>query len=178
MMERLFVAVWPSEAVIAALTELRRKDRRGVRWVAPENWHMTLHFLGDTDVDAVAGRLDEITFDAADLRFGPGVDAFFERVLVVPVTGLDQVARVVASAVVDLGSAPAKKRFAGHLTVARIRRDAHLVDLIGQPFTAEQPLHEIALVRSRLAPAGAAYETVATWPARPVYASEDFGAEP
>ena len=43
---RLFVAVWPPEEVVAELTALPRKDGRGVRFVAPENWHVTLRFLG------------------------------------------------------------------------------------------------------------------------------------
>ena len=47
-MARLFVAVWPSADVIEALCALRRKDERGVRFVRPENWHITLRFLGET----------------------------------------------------------------------------------------------------------------------------------
>ena len=35
------------------LTALPRKDLRGVRFVRPESWHVTLRFLGETHPDAV-----------------------------------------------------------------------------------------------------------------------------
>ena len=60
-MARLFVAVWPPEAVAAELTALHRKDQRGVRFVRPENWHITLRFLGDADPDEVIDALDGTT---------------------------------------------------------------------------------------------------------------------
>ena len=45
-MTRLFVALWPAEDAIAELRALPRKDQLGVRFVPPENWHVTLRFLG------------------------------------------------------------------------------------------------------------------------------------
>jgi 2'-5' RNA ligase len=60
-MPRLFLAVRPPEDVVAELMSLRRKDQRGVRFVRPEQWHVTLRFLGDADIDEVElvrSRLD------------------------------------------------------------------------------------------------------------------------
>ena len=51
-MARLFVAVWPPDEVVAELMALGRKDRRGVRFVHPERWHVTLRFLGECDPGA------------------------------------------------------------------------------------------------------------------------------
>ncbi|MBS7455623.1 RNA 2',3'-cyclic phosphodiesterase [Coralloluteibacterium stylophorae] len=48
---RLFFALWPDEAVRAALAEraaaLRAQNRDRARWVGAHRYHMTLHFLGD-----------------------------------------------------------------------------------------------------------------------------------
>ena len=50
-MSRLFVAVWPPDEVLEELRALPRKDERGVRFVHPDSWHITLRFLGDADPD-------------------------------------------------------------------------------------------------------------------------------
>ena len=61
-MARLFVAAWPPSELTADLTGLPRKNRPGIKWVEPENWHVTLRFLGDADPDEVTRRLDEVEF--------------------------------------------------------------------------------------------------------------------
>ena len=51
---RAFVALWPPEEIVVRLEGLHRKDQRGVRFVRPENWHVTLRFLfWDTYVSLV-----------------------------------------------------------------------------------------------------------------------------
>ena len=50
-MTRLFVALWPPDEVREELRQLHRKDQRGVRFVPEDNWHVTLRFLGEADVD-------------------------------------------------------------------------------------------------------------------------------
>lgn len=163
-MTRLFVAVWPPEEVVADLTTLPRKDQRGVRFVHPDNWHLTLRFLGDANPDAVAQALDGIEFDRTEVHLGPGVDLLGDRALVVPASGLDDVARTVTERTRDLGEPP-RKRFTGHLTLARLKPHAIMPRVLGALFQATFPLEEIALVQSRLHPDGARYDTIATWPA-------------
>ncbi len=164
-MTRLFVAVWPPEEVVADLTALPRKDQRGVRFVHPDNWHLTLRFLGDADPDAVAAALDGIEFDRTEVHLGPGVDLLGGRALVVPASGLDDVARAVTERTRGLGEPP-RKRFTGHLTLARLKPYAAMPHAMGAMFRATFALDEIALVQSRLHPDGARYDTFATWPAR------------
>jgi 2'-5' RNA ligase len=161
-MARLFVAVWPPEDVVSELTALPRKDLRGVRFVRPENWHITLRFLGETDPEAVIGAL-EGPFPPAVARLGPGVDALADRAVVVPVAGVDELAGVVADRTRQLGEPP-RKRFAGHLTLARVKRHARLPSVLGMTVTESFTVEEVALVRSRLHPDGARYETIETWP--------------
>ncbi len=165
LMARLFIAVWPPEEVVADLLALPRKDQRGVRFVDPDNWHVTLRFLGDVHPDAAEAALDGIEIAPTRVHLGPAVDVLAERALVVPVEGLDEVARDVASRTGDLGER-ARKRFTGHLTIARLKPFADMPRALGAMVHAEFDLDEIALVQSRLHPDGARYTTIATWPAR------------
>lgn len=58
-MHRLFLAIWPSETACQRLADLIAR----IRWpgetalVRPENWHVTLHFIGKVPAE----RLSEIT---------------------------------------------------------------------------------------------------------------------
>lgn len=162
-MARLFVAVWPPDDTVTELTALRRKDQRGVRFVAPESWHITLRFVGEAHPDDVGEALDRTTLSPARARLGPGVDVLADRALVVPVHGLDDLAAAVVDATASLGR-PARRRFTGHLTLARLKRRATVPAALGAFVTAEFDVTEIALVQSRLHPDGARYETLATWP--------------
>jgi RNA 2',3'-cyclic 3'-phosphodiesterase len=161
---RLFIAVWPPDEVVARLTALPRKDQRGVRFVAPENWHVTLRFLGEADPGAVLEALSGASFALATAVVGPAVDVLGERALVLPVGGLDDVAATVVGRTKGIGELPPRRRFAGHLTVARLKRHARMPPALGVPFSTAFDVEEVALVESRLDPRGARYETLHTWP--------------
>jgi 2'-5' RNA ligase len=165
-MTRLFVALWPPDEVREELRQLHRKDQRGVRFVPEDNWHVTLRFLGEADVDEVAAALDTVRFEPAVARLGPAVDVLHERALVVPVGGSDELAAAVAEAMHNIGE-PARKRFHGHLTVARVKPNVPMPRVLGATVHAEWAVAEVALVQSRLDPAGARYTTLATWPVPP-----------
>jgi RNA 2',3'-cyclic 3'-phosphodiesterase len=160
---RLFIAVWPPEDVAAELTALPRKDQRGVRFVRPESWHITLRFLGDVLLDDVVEALDGASLQAAQAELGPAVDVLGERHLVVPVGGLDELAGTVTRRTKHLGQPP-PKRFTAHLTLARVKRRARMPHALGVPFSVAFAVEEVALVQSRLDPDGARYDTVHTWP--------------
>jgi 2'-5' RNA ligase len=162
-MARLFIAVWPPEDVVAELTSLHRKDQRGVRFVRPESWHVTLRFLGEADPDEVTDALDRATLSPARARLGPAVDIISERALVIPVQGLESLARTVEEHTAQIGKPPGK-RFVGHLTVARVKSHVPMPRALGSLVSAEFDVDEIALVQSRLDPGGARYETIETWP--------------
>lgn len=161
-MPRLFVAVWPPDDVVAELAALRRKDMRGVRFVPPENWHVSLRFLGEADPGAVVDAMDGIMLPATTARLGPGVDLLAERAIVVPVAGLDALARMVTDRTRLIGE-PARPGFVGHLTLARVQRRARMPPVLGAFMTGDFDVDEIALVQSRLRPDGARYETIHSW---------------
>ena len=165
-MTRLFVAIWPSDDVLAALEDLERPKDQGVKWTPTENLHITLRFLGDADIDEVADRLSDVTLPRVTARVGPAHDVFAERSLILPVAGVDELAATVARATRGLGTERERPRFQGHITLARLARNARPDRSVGSRFAAEFEVDEVALVASTLAPSGAQYDTVGIWPTR------------
>jgi RNA 2',3'-cyclic 3'-phosphodiesterase len=165
-MTRLFLAIWPPDDVLDRLADMERPKDQGVKWVPQENLHITLRFLGDADEAEVADRLDEVLLPAATAVVGPAFDLLGERSLITPVSGVDDLASVVQQAVRGLGTEPERRRFQGHITVARLARNARPQRSAGRRFDATFDVTEVALVESTLRDTGAVYETVATWPTR------------
>jgi len=163
-MTRLFVAIWPPAHVLDRFADMDRPKDQGVKWVPQENLHVTLRFLGDADVDEVVDRLDDVHFPTATAVVGPAFDLLGERSLITPVAGVDELAEVVTRALRGLGTEPERRRFRGHITVARLARRARPHRSAGRRFEASFPVEEVALVVSTLQDTGAVYETVATWP--------------
>ena len=174
---RLFVAVWPSDEVVAAIAALARPATPGLRWTTRDQWHVTLRFLGEADLAPVVTALEEAPLPA---RFGatagPSTDRFGQRVLILPVSGLDGVAAATVAATAGLGSHPPEDRpFAGHLTLARAQtrgrrgpnRGPDLRSFAGVPLGGTWEVGEITVVESRLARAGARYEVRARIPLPP-----------
>jgi 2'-5' RNA ligase len=161
---RLFVAVVPPDDVVADLLALRRKDQRGVRFVKPEAWHVTLRFLGECPAAEVVDALVDAQLPAARARLGAGVDVLDERVLAIPVDGLDDLAAAVVTATRDIGDPPPRRRFRGHLTVARTKPGATMPPALGSRVAGEWDVDSVELVRSRLHPDGARYEVLESFP--------------
>ena len=78
-------------------------------------------------------------------------------------TGLDALAGRVTDRTSRIGKAP-RKRFVGHLSLARVKPHVPMPRALGTRVSAEFDVDEIALVQSRLDPQGARYETIETWP--------------
>jgi RNA 2',3'-cyclic 3'-phosphodiesterase len=163
-MTRLFVAIWPPDDVLDRFADLERPKDPGVKWVSQENLHITLRFLGDADVDEVSDRLDQVLLPKATAVLGPAFDLLGERSLVTPVAGVDDLAAVVQATVRGLGTERERKRFQGHVTVARLARNARPRRSAGRRFEASFDVDEVALVSSTLRDTGPVYESVATWP--------------
>ena len=163
-MPRLFVAVWPPPAVTEQVAALPRPEVAGLKWTRPDQWHVTLRFLGgvaDEDVPAVQAALVGVGRRATAV-VGPAVGRFGRRVVHVPVAGLDEVAAAVVAATREFGELPDDRPFAGHLTLARAKgRGVDLRPYVGATVVGEWPVDELTLVESRLSRSGAEYQTVA-----------------
>lgn len=163
-MPRTFVAVWPPSEVIRTLSALPREDRRGVRWTHPDQWHVTLRFLGEVDPDEVVRALAGLSHPPVRARFSGPIGRLGRSALVVPVDGLASLAAEVCARTAELGDPlPADRPFFGHLTLARLRGTA-ACGLTDRLVPGEWDVREVAVVTSRLDPDRARYTIVATVP--------------
>ena len=168
-MARLFVAVAPPEDVLDRVAALPRPEVAGLRWTSRPQWHVTLRFFGRVDDPAVAVEaLARVHAAPAEAVLGPATGRFGQRVLHVPVAGLEAMAAGIVGATADIGEPPEDRPFSGHLTLARIARGARvdLRTLAGQPVEGRWPVEEYCLMESQLSPKGARYEVVERFPLR------------
>ncbi len=181
---RCFIAIgMPNEVEnrLRSLVEQLKPLSHAVKWVAPENLHLTLKFLGEADEDKVPeiiGALKDTT--SAHKRFlldvhGTGVfpNTSWPKVIWV---GLDSEGGLLAlhsdieKAMEPLGFKPEKRAFTPHLTIGRIRagrdKPLQLEPLMHEITTRKNEdfgsfeVSEVALIKSDLQPAGAVHTTV------------------
>jgi 2'-5' RNA ligase len=171
----MFVAVWPDESTQQRLSSLDLGSAPGLRVVGPEEWHVTLRFLGEVDdhrltaLVVTLGSAAAEMLDAVPCRLGPSTAWFSgDRVLQIPAEGLDDLAAEVRSRTLEvvpegIDRAPP---FQGHLTLARSkgrRVDASgRAPLAGIPFAAAFDVGSFDLVVSERSSLGPRYTTVAT----------------
>ena len=143
-----------------------------VRWTRPENLHLTLRFLGDTQEEQLAPlsrALDEIAAGSASFEVELGAagaypDAQSARILWVGIGDADRKLRrlgnQVEAAVRGLGWKREGRPFEPHLTLARLRRLARLPSgaWIESVPRCRFSVKDVALIRSTLKPAGAEYD--------------------
>ena len=176
-MQRLFVAIEIPEDVRARMAGLCA-GLPGARWVAPENMHLTLRFIGEVDegvmqdVDAELARLRAPGFA---LTFS-GVDCFGNarrpRSLWVGVEAGEALAGLqarVESAVQRAGLPPEGRNFTPHVTLARFKggRVARLGDYLSahsQFRAGPVDVRRITLFSSVLGHNGAIYRPEAAYP--------------
>ena len=163
---RLFVAAMPDWVTVNRLREAcggwPRPKVAGLRWTGPDQWHVTLHFLGSVDPGEAVAALEGLGSVAAEARLGPATALLGQGVLMVPVRGVDDLAGAVAEATADLGGLPEDRPFIGHLTLARSRGRVP-AGWVGRPVTGAFPVGEVCLVRSETLPEGARYEVLGQW---------------
>jgi 2'-5' RNA ligase len=182
---RLFVALEPSEAVrrrVAALAAgIRQAAGRAadeVRWVAEENLHLTLQFLGAVPEERVADVQGAVVAAAATARAlslevkgaGGFPNARRPRALWLGLGGdVDALASLVAGLgrrLAPLGFAPESRPFSPHLTVGRARDGRGAPGLGGALAAAAQGegvawrAAELTLFESHLSPRGPRYEAI------------------
>jgi len=166
---RLFAGVWPTEPVLSALSDAGPwSSTPELRWVPPENWHVTLAFLGsvpDDEHDELVSALRSIGPSASPCTamLGPETSVLGAHVLCVPVTGLDELASAVRRSTAPFNRSPDRDEpFVGHLTLARARRGRSVPRaLIGVQVSSPWPVSEIRLVSSTTGARGAQYSPTA-----------------
>ncbi len=177
---RLFLAIPIPETVRTELRRLQLESQpllppRVVRWARPEQFHLTLKFLGNVpaaDTAALSEAVRAVCADAPPLRLRAESVGFFPtefspRVFWVEIKSLDgrlmEFQRQLEAAVERFWEKPEAKKFTAHVTLARFeklrRREAEkwMAQLRKDQIFGEWTANEIELVQSTLSPSGAVH---------------------
>jgi 2'-5' RNA ligase len=175
--DRMFLAVELDDTTRHALAAHLEASLDGEllpgRTVRPQNWHLTLRFLGPTSAmqrDRVLAHLDQhLAVDPFRIRF-TGLDGFPREskasVLWIGIAGdieaLDAVAGICEDAAQEAGFEPEGRPFHPHLTVSRIRPPIDIRPLTDrvEPFRVVYDVVAVTLYRSVLGQAPVQYEIV------------------
>jgi 2'-5' RNA ligase len=136
---RTFVCVSPDDASSAALSRYAERLRvfQGYKWVAPENMHVTLLFLGESEpsqvqrVDSNLERLGNLRpFRVTVSDVGAFPDLTRPRTIWLGVRegarDMEKLAAKVVQAAKGAGYPAAAQKFKAHLTLARARGDGQM----------------------------------------------------
>jgi 2'-5' RNA ligase len=182
---RLFIAIPIPEPVRDEIIRVQREmqplaPRGAVRWTRPDQFHLTLRFLGDVpvagleklkeSVNAVCRSAQPLQMRAEGVGFFPNPHS--PRVVWV---GMDDQAGLlvdlqkrIETAIRPFTAEPGEKNFSGHATLGRLKNlkppdarklAAHAQTVKDRTF-GEWTAHEIEIIRSELSPAGARHTTL------------------
>jgi 2'-5' RNA ligase len=145
MMLRIFIAVEIPTGIQKAIAQSTAPLKealpgRLVRWVAPQNVHLTLKFLGDVSPPNVERLAEALKGEAAShAPFPMSVDGLGTfpnprraRVIWIGLEAppaLDVLRHAVEAAVARLGYAPEDRPFSPHLTIGRVGQNVSASDL-------------------------------------------------
>ncbi|MCW4051269.1 MAG: RNA 2',3'-cyclic phosphodiesterase [Candidatus Bathyarchaeota archaeon] len=178
---RSFVAIeCGNSMIIQRFSDVQRSlsgTRADIKFVEPENIHLTLKFLGEieqTQVDAVAEIIKETVFEPFSFKVhGVGVFPNLRRPRTIwagiteGVTELTSVFKVLDDKLSKLGFEKERRRFSPHLTISRVRTGRNrpqlieeLQNLVDQEFGIVH-VDKIVLKKSVLTSKGPIYTTLA-----------------
>ena len=186
---RAFIAIELPPDVRESLAQVGKQlqsqlEGRLVRWVPPENIHLTLKFLGDVSVKNLDVLQELITGEAAQhkpMEFSVGrLGAFPKlrrpRVIWAGVEAPGELLafqRSIEARVTHIGYPPDERPFSPHLTLGRVNRSASPEDIrrIGDVlngmsvgFLGAVRVQEVHLFKSDLRPTGAVYSKIFSAP--------------
>ena len=175
-MPRLFTALEVPADVGSSLSMLRG-GLPGARWIDPENYHVTLRFIGDVD-DAlareIAYELDRVNRAGFELRVD-GLSSFGGRkpraviASVPPTAPLVELQAEHERLLQRVGLEPEGRKFTPHVTLARLRESSNrqVADYLAVrgPFRSQPfPVSRFVLYSARAAVGGGPYIVEADYP--------------
>ena len=184
-MPRLFTGIELPEDVVRRLSMLRA-GLNGASWIDPENYHITMRFVGDiTDAQAnhFADALADIQFDSFDLEVS-GLGSFGGNkprslwAAIKPSPALQLLQKAHERAARLAGLPPETRNFVPHVTLARLRNvspfaAAEYLARHGGFFAAPFPVSRFILFSSRPNQGGGPYLVEGGFPSWDMAFSED-----
>lgn len=181
---RSFIAIeLPQETrqYLSRLQEELKMSDGDVKWVQPQNIHLTLKFLGEIDtkesekVEKVIEEIakDKLVFYARLCCLGAFPKINYPRVIWIGIDKGDveikQIAEALEEKTVTLGIPAQEKPFSSHITLGRVRSNLNRNNLIQKLQNLTQPseqkpaeflVKKITLFKSTLTPQGPVYEVL------------------
>jgi RNA 2',3'-cyclic 3'-phosphodiesterase len=174
---RCFIAIGISDSIkkeIGKLLDIMQKHDADIKWVEPENIHLTLKFLGstpDTLLPEVRESLSNILSSYKPFYikiYGTGIfpNRKYPRVIWTGINDsdiLDKMKGDVEQAMALLGFQKEDKKFNPHLTLGRVRSSKGVMNIVSELDNYKNMefgnLHvdRIKLMKSDLKPKGAVY---------------------
>ena len=175
-MPRLFTGVEIPSDVGQALATLRG-GLPGARWIDPENYHLTLRFIGDVDdaiAHEVASMLGRVKREPFELHM-EGLTSFGGRkpravvASVAPAQALFDVQAEHERLMQRIGLEPEGRKFTPHVTLARLRESssqqvAEYLSARGYFRTSSFRVSRFVLFSSRASVGGGPYVVEASYP--------------
>ena len=183
---RLFVAITMPEAVRNEITGVQQELRRlvshdAIRWTKPEQFHLTLRFLGAVSAERVTTLQEAVSaacLGKPALRLRAQGAGFFPnarspRVIWAGVNDgegrLAELQKKIEGAVQPFTKEPGTERFAGHVTIGRVKfLKRHEIEKLAAHAQAvkdrlfgQWTANEVELIRSDLLPGGACHTLLA-----------------
>jgi 2'-5' RNA ligase len=175
-MPRLFTGLEIPSALAQSLAILRG-GLPGARWIDPENYHMTLRFIGDVDdavaheVASVLGRVRRRTFElrVEDLKSFGGRKPRAVVATLGPVQALMELQAEHERLMQRVGLEPDGRKYTPHITLARLRESSsrQVADYLAlrAPFrSAPFMVSRFVLFSSRMSVGGGPYVVEAAYP--------------
>ena len=180
---RTFIAIELPQKIIGTLSALQnqlKNTQADVKWVAPENIHLTLKFLGEVDekkIEKIIQALEETAKDSQPFSIrlcalGAFPKINFPRVIWVGIDAGDEetknIAFVLEEKLQKLGIPKEKRPFSSHITIGRVRSGINReklvkeLDILQGKGLLQENLEflatKITLFKSTLTPKGPIYE--------------------
>lgn len=182
---RLFIAIPVPEPVRDEIIRVQREmqplaPHGAARWTRPDQFHLTLRFLGDVPVaglEQLKESVNAVCRSARSLQLRAGGIGFFPnphspRVVWVGIDDqaglLDDLQKRIETAVRPFTAEPGEKHFSGHVTLGRLknlkppdaRKLAAHAQTIKDRLFGEWTAHEVEVIRSELTPTGARHTSL------------------
>jgi len=181
---RAFIAIeLPGEIkdFLSRAQERLKTSAADVKWVEPENIHLTLKFLGEIDdkklnkilriIEDLANGRDAFSMRLSSIGAFPKID--FPRVIWVGIDKgereTEEIAKGLEERIAKIGIPKEKRPFSSHITIGRTRSTLNREKLVQELFklrdgfgreNLEFPVTKITLFKSTLTPAGPNYQVL------------------
>jgi len=180
---RTFIAIELPEEIKTILERIQndlKQTHADVKWVNPENIHLTLKFLGEIDEDlieqirsilnGIAQKNSSFNICLSNLGVFPKLQ--YPRVIWIGITNDQPVIKIaedLEKEMIKIGLPAESRAFSSHITLGRVRSPLNRkilvekLELLNQNFPSLKPdfkVSNLTLFKSTLTPAGPIYEAL------------------